>query len=561
MAAPQKPTDWVAISDGYTRRLMAIEMKYAPEAGSAEGLVEYDTRIVQPTLANEDAERKETAALIAEFKAAIPQQKYREVGQDLELLVNRVELRQRAEDYVRSHKVPYLNPSAMVLAGVRMLLDDQTPLPRRQAAVARIRKYAGMDEGYQPLTDILRQRVGEQMAKPGVVYPTRTQIMTEVGRNATYIEAISELLTRQGLKDWQEPMAHLATQLTEYDEWTLRTVLPKARPDFRLSDEEYALNLQESGIDVAPDRLIATAHQAFAEIQNEMKPLAEQIAKQRKLPSSDYRDVIRDLKKEQVIGNATLLLYQGRSKVIQNLTKNRGILTMPKHSARIRLGSAVETALQPEPHVVLPPFLNRIAERGEFVLPLAAAAGYDDFTFDAASWTLIAHDAIPGHVLQFESMLQQGASLARVKYAFNNTTFEGWGLYAAFLIWPDMPPEGQLMSLDQRLLGAARMFLDPELQTGKIQPDDAYRVLEQDVVLSQAFARHEVERYTYGAPGQAISHYHGFSTLLALRKETEAALGRKFNQARFHDFILAQGFLPLDVTRKAVLEEFVTNNN
>jgi len=561
MAAPQKPTDWVAISDGYTRRLMAIEMKYAPEAGSAEGLVEYDTRIVQPTLANEDAERKETAALIAEFKAAIPQQKFREVGQDLELLVNRVELRQRAEDYVRSHKVPYLNPSAMVLAGVRMLLDDQTPLPRRQAAVARIRKYAGMDEGYQPLTDTLKQRVGEQMAKPDVVYPTRTQIMTEVGRNATYIEAISELLTRQGLKDWQEPMAHLATQLTEYDEWTLRTVLPKARPDFRLSDEEYALNLQESGIDVAPDRLIATAHQAFAEIQNEMKPLAEQIAKQRKLPSSDYRDVIRDLKKEQVIGNATLLLYQGRSKVIQNLTKNRGILTMPKHSARIRLGSAVETALQPEPHVVLPPFLNRIAERGEFVLPLAAAAGYDDFTFDAASWTLIAHDAIPGHVLQFESMLQQGASLARVKYAFNNTTFEGWGLYAAFLIWPDMPPEGQLMSLDQRLLGAARMFLDPELQTGKIQPDDAYRVLEQDVVLSQAFARHEVERYTYGAPGQAISHYHGFSTLLALRKETEAALGRKFNQARFHDFILAQGFLPLDVTRKAVLEEFVTNNN
>ena len=80
-------------------------------------------------------------------------------------------------------------------------------------------------------------------------------------------------------------------------------------------------------------------------------------------------------------------------------------------------------------------------------------------------------------------------------------------------------------------------------------------------MLSQAFAKQEVERYTYRAPGQAISHYYGFSTLLALRKETEAALGRKFNQARFHDFILAQGFLPPDVMRKAVTEEFVTNNN
>jgi uncharacterized protein (DUF885 family) len=115
------------------------------------------------------------------------------------------------------------------------------------------------------------------------------------------------------------------------------------------------------------------------------------------------------------------------------------------------------------------------------------------------------------------------------------------------------------MSLDQRLLGAARMFLDPELQTGKVQPDDAYRVLEQDVVLSQAFAKHEVERYTYREPGQASSHYHGFSTLLALRKETEAALGRKFKQTRFHDFILAQGFLPPDVMRKAIIEEFVKN--
>jgi uncharacterized protein (DUF885 family) len=120
-----------------------------------------------------------------------------------------------------------------------------------------------------------------------------------------------------------------------------------------------------------------------------------------------------------------------------------------------------------------------------------------------------------------------------------------------------MPPEGQLMSLDQRLLGAARMFLDPELQMGIIQPADAQRVLEHDVVLSQAFAKQEVERYTYGAPGQAISHYYGFNTLVGLRKETEASLGRKFNQTRFHDFVLAQGFLPADAMHQAVAEEFV----
>ena len=52
------------------------------------------------------------------------------------------------------------------------------------------------------------------------------------------------------------------------------------------------------------------AHQAFTEIQEEMKPIAAQIAKQRNLPSSDYRDVIRELKKQQLVGDAILPFYQ-----------------------------------------------------------------------------------------------------------------------------------------------------------------------------------------------------------------------------------------------------------
>ena len=139
---------------------------------------------------------------------------------------------------------------------------------------------------------------------------------------------------------------------------------------------------------------------------------------------------------------------------------------------------------------------------------------YDDFTYDAAAWTLTAHEARPGHELQFDSMLEHGVSLARVKFAFNSTNVEGWGLYAEYLIEPYMPPEGQLVSLDLRLQRAARAFLDPELQSGKIQPEDAYRVMEKDVVLSHAYAKEEVERFTYRAPGQANSYFYGYTKLL-----------------------------------------------
>jgi uncharacterized protein (DUF885 family) len=148
-------------------------------------------------------------------------------------------------------------------------------------------------------------------------------------------------------------------------------------------------------------------------------------------------------------------------------------------------------------------------------------------------------------------------SLARALYAFNSTNVEGWGLYSEWIMQPYEPAEGQLMTLDLRLLRAARAFTDPELQSGKMTEADAYRVLEQDVVLSHAFAKEEVERFTYRSPGQANSYFYGYTKLLQLRKDTQAALGPKFDVLKFHDFLLAQGLLPPDLLRQAVMNDFV----
>jgi uncharacterized protein (DUF885 family) len=275
--------------------------------------------------------------------------------------------------------------------------------------------------------------------------------------------------------------------------------------------------------------------------------------------------VIRELKKKQLVGDAILPFYEERLKQIEKIISEKQLVTLPDRPARIRIATAAETAQQPAPHMSPPPFLHNTGQKGEFVLPLnlppapgqKATEKYDDFTFDAAAWTLTAHEARPGHELQFDSMVERGVSIARVRYAFNSTNVEGWGLYSEYLVRPYMPLEGQLVSLDYRLLRAARAFLDPELQAGKIQPADAKRVLEEDVVQSPAFAEEEVERYTYRAPGQANSYYYGYTKLIALRKDAEAAMGSKFNQKKFHDFILAQGLLPPDLMRKAVMDEFV----
>lgn len=69
--------------------------------------------------------------------------------------------------------------------------------------------------------------------------------------------------------------------------------------------------------------------------------------------------------------------------------------------------------------------------------------------------------------------------------------------------------------------------------------------------------RRGAERLTYRMPGQGNSYFNGYTKLIALRKEVEAAQGEKFQQKAFHDFVLAQGLLPPDLMRKAVMEGFV----
>ena len=560
--APDK--SWIEQSNAYTHQLLDVHLEHAPEEGSRQGLAKFDSRISNPTLADELAERRELEAVLAKITTARTTESNKHVQEDLEILRKAFDLQFREEDFELKREVPFDNASEMIFEGLRGLLDDQVVAERRPAAVTRLRKYAGTEAGYKPFTDILKQRALEQIAKPGVIYPSKDEVETELGRNSNYVDGIATLFKKYNLSDWNTPYAKLKTELADYDAWVRANILPKARTDFRLPPEKYVLKFEEYGIDIPPAQIAAMAHTAFAQYQAEMAPLAAQIAKANGYPSADYRAVIAELKKKQITGAAILPFYENRLHEIEKIIVAKNLVSLPSRPAIIRLATAAETAQQPAPHMVPPPFLHNTGQRGQFVLPLnipSATGGaedkYDDFTLDAVAWTLTAHEARPGHELQFDSMVEQGVSLARALYAFNSTNAEGWGLYSEYIMQPYEPAEGQLLTLQLRLLRAARAFLDPELQSGKVSPERAYEVLEKDVMLSHAFAKEEVERFTFRSPGQANSYFYGYTRLLTLRKETEAALGRKFDQKKFHDFILSQGLLPPDLMRKAVLDGFV----
>jgi uncharacterized protein (DUF885 family) len=555
---------WIQQSNAYTHTLLDVDLEHSPEQASSQGLAKFDDRISDPRRADEIVQRRELVAALAKVKSARTTVADKNVQQDMDILLKSYDLRFRTEDFGLAREVPFYNASSQVFQGLRILLDDQVSAERRPAALIRLRKYAGVEAGYQPFAELLKQRESEQIAKPNVIYPSKQELETELGRNSNYVDGISDLFKKYKLTGWEPAFQKLKVQLAAYDSWVRANILPKARTDFRLPPEKYALAFEGYGIDIPPAQIAMMARAAFTQYQTEMAPLAAQIAKANGYSSSDYRAVIAELKKKQITGEAILPFYQKRLAEIEKIIAARNLVTLPTRPAIIRLATAAETAQQPAPHMSPPPFLHNTGQRGEFVLPLnipSATGGaedrYDDFTFDAVAWTLTAHEARPGHELQFDSMVEHGVSLARVLFAFNSTNVEGWGLYSEYIMQPYEPLEGQLMTLQLRLLRAARAFLDPELQSGAVTETQAYSVLEKDVLLSHAFAKEEVERFTFRSPGQANSYFYGYTRLLSLRNETEARLGKKFEQKKFHDFLLSQGLLPPDLMRAAVIADFI----
>ena len=539
--------------------LLNVQMKHSPERASQQGLVKYDSLITDASRAGEIAQRKELQNVLAELKKVEAKEKDRDVRQDLEILQQAFNLQFREDDYLFEHNVQFIDPSQAVYIGLSTLLDDKVPAGRRSASVARLRKYAGMELGFSPFTDVLKQRTMEQMARPAMVYPSSDVMESELARDKDYIDALRTLFVKYKLTGWEEPFAKLQQELADYDTWARATIMPKAGINLHMTPEEYAFSLENSGVDLPPEQLATEARASFSEVQAEMAPLAAQVAKQHGWSSTGYRDVIRQLKKTQLTGDAIQPFYQARLKAIEEIVAAKNLVTLPDHSVSLRLTTADETAQQPAPV----PLLNT-GQKGEYVLPLnipTAPVGspdkFDDFTYDAVAWPMTAHVARPGQELLFNSMMQHGVSLARGLYASNSTNIEAWGLYSEWIMQPYEPVDGQLITLQLRLLRAARVFLDFGLQSGKITQDDAAKVLENDVVLSPAFAKEEMQHFLFSSPAQAYSGFYGYTQMLQLRKDTEAALGPKFDAKQFHDFLLAQELLPPGLLRKTVMEDFI----
>jgi len=554
--------DWVTESNRNTQVVLEAQARFNPEGSAQLGLEGLDDQILD--LRPQLFERTMATAndLLTELRKRLDQTTHPLVRQDIQILIKSLEDFMRTSQLNQDNLLPYANVEQAIFQGTRALLDPQVSKERYPAMLVRLRKYTGLEPGFEPITKLARDRTSERFGVAGLLGPYKGQLETDLKDSETYIKGIEDLLQKSGLKGWQKSYKLLAQQLHDYDEWLREEMLPRARDDFRLPPALYEDALHGYGVYATPDELIDAATQGYADIRNEMIALAPLVAKEKGYDTDDYHEVLRRLKTEQVGGDELLAAYRSVLGGIEEIIEKHGLVTLPQREAGIRVASAAETAAQPAPHLDTPRLIGNEGEFPEFVLPQLEKnpdgtwKGTDD-TYRAGMWTLTAHEARPGHELQFSSMIETGVSLARAIYAFNSANVEGWALYAEAITKPYMPLDAQLVSLQNRLVRAARMFLDPMLNLGRITPEQAKRLLMEDVVIGEGWAQTEIERYTFRIPGQATAYYYGYMNLQALRTQTELALRDRFDQKAYHDFVLSQGLLPPDLLKKAVMEDFV----
>ena len=556
--APAKPA-WIERSNQNAQLLLDVGARFQPEGAARAGIKGLDDQISDLAPGHAQRQRDATRQVQTELENRLAGEKDPMVAQDLQILIDAAKRDIRGSELRERLEVRYYNLPQMFFASMRTLLDPQVAAERRPAALVRLRKYLGLDGGQPSFVQIAEAEAREGLKKK-LLPPARLEVENDLDTAEHLIDGIDKLFKDFKIEGAEPALAEMRTQLTDYLKFVRAEILPKARKDYRLPPELYAYNLQRVGVDIPPDELARRARKAFAEIQAEMQATAHKLAQERGWPSGDYHDVIKKLKESQIPDDQVLDFYKKRLAQIEDIIRAQHLVTLPDRPARIRIGTPAENAQQPAPHMTAPRLINNTGEQGEFVLPLSVPGKntqkYDDFNFDAAAWTLTAHEARPGHELQFARMVETGVSLARAIFAGNSVNTEGWGLYAEAITLPYMPLDGQLISLQLRLQRAARAFVDPELQiTNKWTPKTAREFLQKEVGLSPAFATEEVDRFTFRSPGQATAYFYGYTKILELREAAQQQLGDHFDRLKFHDTILAQGLLPPPLMRKAVLDE------
>lgn len=171
---------------------------------------------------------------------------------------------------------------------------------------------------------------------------------------------------------------------------------------------------------------------------------------------------------------------------------------------------------------------------------------------------LMAHELVPGHHFQIARQGENESLHPLRREGFDTAFVEGWGEYSAALglemgIYDDPYDHAGRLMMDMML--SSRLVVDTGMNALGWPRERAMQYLRDHSMMSETEIATETLRYSVDIPGQALAYKIGSLRMMALRKHAQERLGARFDIRQFHEWVIANGSMPLQVLEASVEEK------
>jgi len=432
----------------------------------------------------------------------------------------------------------------------RTVQDDQKIIARIRAVPTYVdQNIAVMDEAMargwtQPkiVVDLVIEQLTKQVAQDASTSPL-LEFLKKMPANipeaerARLSKEAADAFENEFRPSWRKWLAYMKD-----------TYLPRARPAIGISSlpqgrEAYEILIRRlTTTNVTPEEIHRTGEAEVKRIEEEMLAIARQTGFNGSVSELELK--LADAPEQRFHSKEEMLVFcRNAAKIIEPELPNQfkhipmllyGIRPIPED----REQATASNAQAPMPDGSAPGWFNLKAYEPE------KQVRYD-------KEALVLHEAVPGHIFQ-GSLARSLKDLPDFRRFYGNSAYaEGWALYAESLgsqlgVYRD--PYSRFGQLASERFRAARLVIDTGIHAMGWTREQAQDYLRKHAPTQ---AQSEVDRYI-SWPAQALSYKMGQLKIMELRKNAEQRLGPKFDVRDFHDAVLRNGSLPLELLDQQV---------
>jgi hypothetical protein len=523
-----------------------------PEAASQFGFWQFDKETTNLQNDMETRNLKFTTKWLESLRNMLKSESDPDLKSDIQVMLTFVQQMQEYDQINKKvGKVSVDWGPGAILGNVAILLYTGAPDQRKKDALERFHRYVRGFGHTPPILMAQQKRIRYlmELSTPKIkFFPRKQSLQKDIYDSEAVLSSLKKYLASSGLSGWESDFSEFQKQTQDFNKFLIKEVMPFSRANANIPREIYAYNLKTNGIDVSPEELIKLGQVDYENLYPKFTETAKLVSERNHLSHSNPAAVMAFLRQNKVVKqNDVLALYNKVGNELSSIIREHDLITLPSDPLLLQVMTPAESSVSPIPHLDMPPIVGNQGEKPVFKIPASEfGPTIDDFSYEAAAYSLLAHEGRPGHDLQIRSLIDP-AKISKIRgtYAFNSTNIEGWGMYSEMVIFPFLTPEQQLAGLQLRLLRIIRMIMEPQLELGLVSTDQISAKIQNELGYTKKWSETEAWRYST-LTGQAPTYQFGYRKIDSVKNRVKKAIGESFNDKCFNDGYISMGLLPID---------------